>query len=123
MERYIDADKLSQRIKASPAFRNLESYWYESKLLQNVVLDLIDNTPTADVEEVKHGEWIVDKVHNIRKVRSTNLAKQMCYKCSLCGRKSGNNRHLNYCPRCGAKMDGGVMSDECKRLASKSTNN
>ena len=45
MARYIDADKFAERIKASPAFRNInDGYW-----LQRVVLDLLNNMPTADV--------------------------------------------------------------------------
>ena len=45
MARYIDADKFAERIKVSPAFRNInDGFW-----LQRVVLDLLNNMPTADV--------------------------------------------------------------------------
>ena len=52
MARYIDAEKLVEKIKRCSAFKNMKSFWYESELLQNVVLDLIDNLPTAYVEDV-----------------------------------------------------------------------
>ena len=52
MARYIDAEKLVEKIKRCSAFKNMKGFWYESELLQSVVLDLIDNLPTADVVEV-----------------------------------------------------------------------
>lgn len=52
MARYIDVEKLTEKIKQCSAFKNLKSYWFENNLLQNVVLDLIDNQPTAEVVEV-----------------------------------------------------------------------
>ena len=52
---------------------------------------MIRELPTADVAEVKHGEWIKDK---------------NCYTCSECGfYYFANNSKVNYCPKCGAKMD------------------
>lgn len=48
---YIDREKLAERIKLSPAFKKFHR-GFESEILQNVVLDLIDNMPTADVVEV-----------------------------------------------------------------------
>ena len=45
MARYIDADKFTERIKVSPAFRNIN----DGLLLQRVVIDLLNNAPTADV--------------------------------------------------------------------------
>ena len=46
MARYIDADKFIERIKVSPAFRNMG---WEGEFLRNVVIDLLNNVPTADV--------------------------------------------------------------------------
>lgn len=46
MPRYIDADKFAERIKVSPAFPNMG---FEGHFLRNIVLDLLDNAPTADV--------------------------------------------------------------------------
>ena len=58
--RPIDADKLADRFKASPVFRNMG---YEGNFLLVIVLDLLGNAPTADVvplEEVHHLRHILD---------------------------------------------------------------
>ena len=46
MARYIDADKFIERIKVSPAFPNMGM---DGEFLQGVVIDLLNNAPTADV--------------------------------------------------------------------------
>ena len=59
------------------------------------IASIIENIPTADVEEVKHGEWIYEVKY---------------YKCSICAGKRFNlllGTDAEYCPYCGAKMDGG----------------
>lgn len=67
------------------------------------VVGVLFHMPTADVVEVRHGEWI-DK--------PTGAYGRMQSWCSACGKHSGiggieSNRHKPYCPNCGAKMDGG----------------
>ena len=58
----------------------------------------IRNAPTIDAEPVKHGEWIPI---------SSNKKWIDVSKCSVCGKQ-----YLlypidyNYCPQCGARMDG-----------------
>ena len=63
-------------------------------------IDIIDDFPAADVDHVRHGRWIYD---------------HWCeFKCSVCGEFSNSKPYRgkeNYCPNCGAKMDGGD-SDE-----------
>ena len=59
----------------------------------------IQNVPTADVAEVKHGYWFeVD-----------SDVGWSIDGCSICGEQhcfyEGENK-ANYCPHCGAKMDG-----------------
>ncbi len=57
----------------------------------------IDETPTADVAPVVHGRW--DDI-------TTGLLASV--KCSACGAAfQGYYADYQYCPRCGAKMDGG----------------
>lgn len=54
---------------------------------------VIEKAPAVDAEPVRHGEWVRDKencLHN---------------KCSVCEYR--HCREDNYCPNCGAKMDGG----------------
>lgn len=68
------------------------------------VIDVVYDIPTADVEEVKHGEWIG--------VADYGNGNCIGY-CSVCGttHKAENASELKcfqrYCKWCGAKMDGG----------------
>ena len=59
----------------------------------------IENAPTVDAVEVVHGRW--------KKASET----MPIYRCSACKErnlfKNGDNVLSNYCPNCGAKMDGG----------------
>lgn len=69
------------------------------------VLALARRTPTADVVEVRHGEW----VHSNAEIRGKRYHK---WTCSLCGRVVARVREEDiedapYC-HCGAKMDGGA---------------
>lgn len=90
MSRYIDADMVIGVITNS----NLVDYEYGLVHPQSVIT-AINNIPTADVEEVKHGEW-----------RDTTA---YCgeFTCSICKEMCVTNKY-NYCPHCGTKMDGGV---------------
>lgn len=63
------------------------------------VIEYAEHLPTADVVEVKHGEWI------------TLEAEIGLYSCSLCGHKI-LRAECNYCPNCGAKMDGGKTDEQ-----------
>lgn len=100
MARYIDTERFAERIKLSPAFKNMA---FEGDLLQRVVLDILGNAPTADVAEVKHGYWI-DDIQEFTTVAGVRMNGVVGYKCSLCGRKELSKEP--YC-NCGAKMDGG----------------
>ena len=57
----------------------------------------LDETPTVDAVEVVHGRWLIHKGH------FHDFAE-----CSLCGEDYGKDTAMamNYCPNCGAKMDG-----------------
>jgi hypothetical protein len=65
-----------------------------------LINQLITKYPTADVVEVKHGEWILTKTEI-----GWNCTEYPAeYTCSVCGRKE--KQEEPYC-HCGAKMDGG----------------
>lgn len=61
--------------------------------------------PAADVAPVVHGRWIVTEEYN--DVIEMDVVK---YACSACGeyRLSATtlSQATNYCPNCGARMDG-----------------
>ena len=62
--------------------------------------DCIRYMDAADVVPVRHGHWISKNPRSY----------EWIFVCSNCGYVDGypfNDRH-NYCPNCGAKMDGGI---------------
>ena len=76
-----------------------------SSELWEQIASIIENTPAADVVEVRHGEWL-DNHEKITTLGGNGVPKEyLCgYKCSLCGRiEIGKEPYCN----CGAKMDGG----------------
>ena len=82
-KRLIDANALCDRITATfPA------------MSANAMYVAIEKAPTIDAVEVVHGrwEWIDDEECGV-------------YRCSCCSGAIGYP--TNYCPNCGAKMDGG----------------
>lgn len=64
------------------------------------IQEFLDNIPTADVVEVRHGKWEAKEHTSI----STNR-HYYTFRCSECKKWNGTHRQ-NYCPNCGAKMDG-----------------
>ena len=105
MARYIDAEKLKGMLRLDQAgaentlrqdahlhpVRKLEIKSHIGAI--EYLIKEINDTPTADVVEVKHGHWI--KRGNEKK-------------CSVCGFiYYSNNDDWNGCPNCLAKMDGG----------------
>ena len=99
MARYIDAIKLSRDFAASALRLNCNG---TMERIVNIICKMVMDEPEADVAEVKHGEW---------KSEWSRLANALYYHCSFCGESDpwqhkGRGR-ANYCPNCGAKMDGG----------------
>ena len=88
MSRYIDADKLCEGLKDMAKYQEP----YKQSTILGVV-GTIKNTRTADVVEVRHGEW--KKLYD----------KAPRYVCTACNHLY-NNREYKFCPNCGAKMDG-----------------
>ena len=67
----------------------------------DVVISDIKGMKAADVAPVRHGRWI-DAYPDIEP-----NPMFMYGICSECGFEQGISKYLNYCPDCGAKMDGG----------------
>ena len=62
------------------------------------IIDALENMPAADVAPVVHGRWVTH-------YRSgTPVADGYVSTCC----DMWNNRKSDYCPNCGAKMDGGA---------------
>lgn len=65
----------------------------------------INSIPAADVAPVVHGRWEREPASYWRWTPSGAVAvTRTTYRCGLCGR--GTAVKSNYCPNCGAKMDG-----------------
>ena len=62
---------------------------------------IVYDAPTVDAVEVVHGRWI-DRTKNVRGYYDYR------YDCSVCEHIfwHGGIENFNYCPICGAKMDG-----------------
>jgi hypothetical protein len=105
MSRYIDADKLRKdeiaRCHCVPCVGSCDNNWKDLD-------EVLNDAPTADVVEVRHGRWIFNPDGTDWGIGA--------WKCSLCKCKNDNlgadNRfspHIyagsNFCPHCGAKMD------------------
>ena len=68
----------------------------ESGIYADAYNDLAEDfysIPAADVAPVVHGRWV--------------FGGDGCVICSKCNEEESNDNHRNYCPNCGAKMDGG----------------
>ena len=90
MRRYIDAELAKAEFTGN----------FQSQYATGTVKAMIDNVPTADVEEVRHGEWRL-----IEEDVDSNGNNQ--YMCSLCeaGELHAPSVIVPYCWKCGAKMD------------------
>lgn len=102
--RYIDADVLQARLerkKAGIANQRYTEGWNDCMMR---VKSMVSKAPLADVTPVVHGRWIKDN-------DSFQTDDYYCcyfdYTCSECGEIVNDRYKLpNYCPDCGAKMDG-----------------
>ena len=57
-----------------------------------------DNGDAIEISRVRHGRWVEKEKYTFG----------IMYDCSLCEDRILDNGHpWNYCPKCGAKMDGG----------------
>lgn len=101
MARYINADNLINELSA--ACMPIYEKGITGILGDNSsIADIINEQPTADVQEVKHGEWL--KPSN----DSVDSKQWICSECKGLTETSYYCGHCyyNYCPNCGARMDG-----------------
>ena len=118
MSSYIDRDLTLagiEDLKKSPWYNGCNGNY--ERLIRREAVDIvtelyIKQVPTADVAEVKHGEW---------KLCYEDWRKQIAGdECSVCGFQhfGVSISHYPYCPNCGARMDGGDF-DEMPNIKSK----
>lgn len=87
MSDYIERDKIFSVWRSIPAPASLAS-----------LAAAISQTPSADVAPVRHGRW-----NDINPAVLKPSVNWVC-RCSECGCPQ-DYKH-NYCPNCGARMDG-----------------
>lgn len=104
--RLIDADELEAAI-LEYGYEAIDAFELENEdkasIAVGVVADIkriVDKTPTANVEKVKHGHWKMGKRKNPFKEYTDAIV------CSECGGISQHGLKTKYCSRCGAKMEG-----------------
>ena len=95
---YIEREELYKQI--SSAYIAAERCGFE--LGKDVVLLAIKQQPAADVVEVRHGRWR-------EAMGDSGVVRMACTNCSFYRFPENDVREqmFNYCPRCGAIMDGG----------------
>lgn len=98
MAEYIEREAISEEIrkyyyKNTPNFSYWEGFDRGPDRAQRAILD----APATYVAQVVHGRWIEQEKYNFG----------VMYDCSICGDRILDNGHSwNYCPNCGARMDG-----------------
>ena len=85
MDEYIEREAAYKTIMGEPPDAHYPQ-WYADKIL---------SIPVADVAPVRHGRWVNDKQSKFK----------YRYNCSACNYRL-IDKPCNYCPNCGAKMDG-----------------
>ena len=82
--RLIDKDDLLEWLVAVNYNSDMQDEWHEGLL---VAINAVKKA--VNIDPVKHGRWKDNKWY---------------YECDQCGGLVANN--YNYCPNCGARMDG-----------------
>ena len=76
--------------------KELTPFWVKvATQALDMVRRFIKEMPTVDAVEVVHGRWI-----------PADYKSYIYCKCSVCGRRITVDEETDYCPHCGAKMDG-----------------
>lgn len=94
MSRYLNEGAVWSAVKRIP---------HITVQTRQAILEALRKVPTADVKEVKHGQWNTVLDESILEHYNNDVD---IFACSICGIKS--KRPTIFCPSCGARMDGGV---------------
>ena len=110
MSRYIDEDALIEELERCSydtwSKGVNRTWWAQAVKIKDNIVECIKRQPTADVVEVRHREWIgeADGYADGELVYDV----WYCSECNYCIDDGTDDADLlpNYCPNCGAKMDG-----------------
>lgn len=101
MAKYINREELVEWLKRIPLKDLSDGLGLCRIIMEEDFKRAIRTIPAGaviDVAQVRHGRWIEQETYTFGTM----------YDCSICGTRILDNGHSwNYCPNCGAKMDGG----------------
>ena len=95
MAEYIEREALKKELQKKVELSRKARY----ALIEEDFEDIINDMPAADVAEVKHGEWHCSSVS----MKTRNIT---CRHCRRTETISNGRENFDYCPNCGARMDG-----------------
>lgn len=108
--RLIDADEFLLTTKVGCALASMCTTNVAKKEILKATYEFIKerigDTPTVDAVLVRHGKWVTGKYND-------ELSVPCCSECNAFVTLSPYG--LNYCPNCGAKMDGGDRNELDRR--------
>ena len=100
MAEYINREQLIGELKdviADYKDENTFSTDFAATIVTDILNNIVKCHPAADVEPVRHGRWV--NTHSDSEFVQCSLCKYPVYLMW---------DQTNYCPNCGAKMDGGT---------------
>ena len=113
MPEYIEREallaELEDEIDFVSPFYNAEQNQYFTMGLRCAYRDA-HRFPAADVTEVRHGEWVQIGYDEALDRITCSCCKEYFNLIDNC------TEAFNYCPHCGAKMDGGTNDDSKKSV-------
>ena len=94
--RLIDADALKETMSDLDCESNNADFQSGMEfIMRDFMPKVIDAQPTIDAQPVQHGRWI-----------DWSMWGDSKYECSECDCET--KHRTNFCPNCGARMDGGA---------------
>lgn len=109
--KYIDVKELSIILDV---MRNPDSEFVTDDYIDgfsdgiSAAIKELEAFPAADVVPVRHGRWVGYETKSYK--NSENGIAKKYYRCSSC--RCFNAIRSNYCPKCGAKMDGDEQGND-----------
>ena len=96
---YIEREKVLEAMQDTKYAKPENDFQRGVNASVDFILADIKHLPTADVVEVRHGEWLQE-----RKLNKRGEYYWTSPQCSVCGENS--TFKTKFCQECGAKMDG-----------------
>lgn len=115
MTKYVKVKKVWKMLHSIGGCGAEPESWADGwdKAIDRAIVEL-DKIPAADMQEVKHGEWVVEDIADENEYNGDSAYIDVhCSKCSFSACLEtgeyqwyyGKDFPWNYCPNCGAKMD------------------